>query len=372
MSDTRQKVYFDISIGGKPAGRVVFELFNDIVPKTCENFYKLCEGKAGFCKTKPDTPLCYKNSIFHRVIKNFMLQFGDFTNFDGRGGESVYGEKFEDENFELKHDSPFLLSMANAGPNTNGSQCFITTTATPHLDGKHVVFGKVIQGKRVVRTIENQKTDDNDKPLQDVVISDCGTLPNDYVVPADAEKAPVDQYGDDYEDSLSAEPRADTNDFTSVIKCVNAIKEIGTKVFKEQKYDVALEKYKKCANYVTEYFPDDLSKDQLKELNDLKKSIYLNLALAALKEGSYKDVLEPATQVLHIEGVDEKAQAKALYRRGLAYYNLKDPEMALTDLELAASYQHGDAGILQAIKNAKILKKKQREQQKKQFSKMFT
>ena len=166
-SDNRY-VFFDLhlkdSYKDDKLGKIVIQLFNEEVPKTCNNFSTLIEdGK-------------YNNILFHRIIKGFMIQGGDITNNNGTGGYSIYGDKFEDENFSIKHNTAGLLSMANSGPNTNGSQFFITCGPTPHLDNKHVVFGRVIEGLDVVKLIENQLTDNNDKPIQDCYIKKSGTL----------------------------------------------------------------------------------------------------------------------------------------------------------------------------------------------------
>eukprot|EP00285_Hemiselmis_virescens_P015282 CAMPEP_0173389622 /NCGR_PEP_ID=MMETSP1356-20130122/12769_1 /TAXON_ID=77927 ORGANISM="Hemiselmis virescens, Strain PCC157" /NCGR_SAMPLE_ID=MMETSP1356 /ASSEMBLY_ACC=CAM_ASM_000847 /LENGTH=235 /DNA_ID=CAMNT_0014346835 /DNA_START=17 /DNA_END=724 /DNA_ORIENTATION=+ len=169
-------VFFDVTIGGKNAGRVTMELYADLVPKTAENFRALCTGEKG--KGKSGVPLHFKGSKFHRIIEGFMAQGGDITRGDGRGGESIYGEKFADENLrhKHKHSSPGTLSMANAGPDTNGSQFFITTVATPHLDGRHCVFGKVTDGMDIVKAMEANPTAAGDVPIKPVVIADCGQI----------------------------------------------------------------------------------------------------------------------------------------------------------------------------------------------------
>eukprot|EP01135_Chromosphaera_perkinsii_P005687 Nk52_evm19s358 gene=Nk52_evmTU19s358 len=168
-------VFLDISLGGQPAGRILFELFAHVTPRTAENFRQLCTGE--FRSRVDGTPQGYKGCTFHRIIKDFMIQGGDFLKGNGTGKISIYGDSFEDENFKLKHNEAGLLSMANSGPNSNGCQFFVTCQKAEFLDGKHVVFGKVLEGMLVVRKMENVPTvGQNNKPTIPVVIAQCGQM----------------------------------------------------------------------------------------------------------------------------------------------------------------------------------------------------
>ncbi|KAI5867108.1 cyclophilin-like domain-containing protein [Durotheca rogersii] len=340
-------VFFDVTIGNEPAGRIVFKLYDDVVPKTAENFRSLCTGEKGVGKA--GKPLTYKGSLFHRVIKQFMVQGGDFTNGDGTGGESIYGAKFDDENFQLKHDRPFLLSMANAGPGTNGSQFFITTVPTPHLDGKHVVFGEVKSGKSVVRQIENLRTQ-NDKPVKDAVIADCGQLTADAAKAASSEVKAPDALGDIYEDFPEDDPEQPLT-APRVLRIAQDCKDFGNRAFKEGSLPTGLDKYQKGLRYLNEEpeVKDEDPADTRQKLDALRFTLNCNSALLNLKLEAWAEAERHASAALAVSGVSDAEKGKALYRRGVALIKLKDEDSAVQSLEEAHKLVPGDAAITKEL-----------------------
>ncbi|KAK4174418.1 cyclophilin-like domain-containing protein [Triangularia setosa] len=365
----RSRVFFDVTIGGKPAGRITFELYDDIVPKTAENFRALCTGEKGIGKT--GKPLHYKGSLFHRIIKQFMIQGGDFTAGNGTGGESIYGAKFEDENFQLKHDRPFLLSMANAGPGTNGSQFFITTVPTPHLDGKHVVFGEVLSGKSIVRQLENLTTQD-DKPTKDAVIADCGELSGSDAIAADTKAA--DAYGDEYEDFPEDQATGDeTLAATQILKIASDCKEFGNKAFKAGDLNVALDKYQKGLRYLNEDPDLDNEPEETKtKLSALRISLNTNAALMNFKLEAWDDTVRSADGALAVAGISGKEKAKALYHRGRAQLRLKDEDAALESLGEAQKADPENAAVAKELAEVKKVAAARRAKEKAAYKKFFS
>jgi len=344
----RPRVFFDVTMGGTPVGRVVFELYNDITPKTAENFRCLCTGEKGTGKS--GVPLHFKGSIFHRIIKQFMIQGGDFTAGNGTGGESIYGEKFEDENFEEKHTRPGLLSMANAGPGTNGSQFFITTVNTPHLDGKHVVFGRVIKGMSIVRKLEYTPVV-SDKPISDCVIADCGELQE-----GEDDKIPVPSDGDIYEDFTEDDEQCKNDeDYT---KAAQTIKDYGNTAFRAAQPKLAVEKYEKALRYL------DVVSNPDKEL---KISLLLNKAASALKIPQPDIALESADKAL---AIDPK-NVKGLFRRAQARAAQKEFDEAKKDLLEALKIEPNNTDIRNEFTKIKQYQEATKKKQQDVYSKMF-
>lgn len=393
---TNPIVYFDVTIGGIPQGRILMELFADVVPKTADNFLHLCKGDLK-STTKPDLVLSYKNSIFHRIIPSFMIQGGDFTNHNGTGGESIYGERFQDENFELKHDRPGLLSCANAGPNTNGSQFFITTVPTPHLDGKHVVFGKVVRGLTTVRRIEHTQTGENDLPVKEVKIVDCGEiLPGEdtkYNDESDLSTDILNGDGDIYHDyafdiKYEKDLKDDEVDSKKLIDIALKLKNIGNDYFKKQDFNTAIAKYTKAKRYLDEIHPqpedlDDLTPELKREYFNIKYSLLLNSSQAHIKISRWGNAVDNATELISIYEKfvtnekyklllpSDKELAKAFFRRGISQAKLGEEEEGEIDLRKAKEFNPEDKLIDYEIKRISEIQITRVAEEKKVYQKMF-
>ncbi|KAK4692031.1 peptidyl-prolyl isomerase D, partial [Lecanoromycetidae sp. Uapishka_2] len=299
-----------------------------------------------------------------------MIQGGDFTAGNGTGGESIYGEKFEDENFKLKHTKPFLLSMANAGPGTNGSQFFVTTVSTPHLDGKHVVFGELKEGKSLIRKIENLTTQ-SDKPQRDVIIVDCGQLSREEALKG-IEKKP-DSTGDIYEEFPDDEAKGEEFKGTQILDIATHLKDYGNKAFKSGDLTLALEKYQKGLRYLNEYpeiQPEDPA-ELSKELTHLRFTLHSNSSLLQIKLKSFQAAKKEADAALELEEVSNQERAKASYRKALSLLGLKDDEEAVKNLEEAQKLAPGDAAITKELGAAKKKAAEHTKKEKAAYKKFF-
>ncbi|EFJ28988.1 hypothetical protein SELMODRAFT_92589 [Selaginella moellendorffii] len=355
------RCYMDISIGGELEGRIVVELFADIVPRTAENFRALCTGEKGVGSS--GYPLHYKGVSFHRVIKGFMIQGGDFTAGDGTGGESIYGLKFDDENFKVKHERKGLLSMANSGPNTNGSQFFITTARASHLDGKHVVFGKVLKGMGVIRSMEHAITDDKDRPVNPLVVTECGELPEG----ADDGVSLFWKDGDIFPDWPADLPEQ-PEESAWWVSAVETVKSLGNDCFKRGDYKMALRKYRKALRYLDVCWEkEEIDEEKSNNLRRIKSLVLTNSAACKLRVGDARGALVDTEYAMN----NGEPNVKALFRQGQAYLALNDLEAAVASLSKAQEIQPNDAGIRKELTTAKNKILARRDQERKAYSKMF-
>merc|ERR1712136_545496 len=360
----RPRVYFDISIGGEDVGRIVFELYKDVVPKTVENFRSLCVGFTN----EAGKVLHYKGSIFHRVIKSFMLQGGDFTNFNGTGGESIYGEKFADENFDLKHDKPGLLSMANSGPGTNGSQFFITTSRPSHLNGKHVIFGRVLKGMGLVKEIEEMKTEANDVPQKPVVVADCGEFPVDTKDYGMSEDDGTEDVYPSYPEDLDLDFFLEDNQ-AKVLEICGVIKNAGNTFYRSKEYSKAVRKYTKACRYLSSLRDamGTTEDEEEEKIRAVEVPLKLNIAACHLANKSWDDARKECEDVIEVQ----ESNSKAIFRRGQALLGMNDFDGALKDLQKVRELRPDDKGVLNEIARAKKAKLDMVKKEKQLYSKMF-
>jgi peptidyl-prolyl isomerase D len=359
---SRQRCYLDISIDKRYVGRVVIELFNDITPKTCENFRVFCTGENG--KTQDEKhDLHFKGSPFHRIIKGFMIQGGDFIRGNGQGGSSIYGPEFDDENFQLKHDAPFLLSMANHGPNTNASQFFITVAPTPHLDDKHVVFGKVIKGQDVVTECENVEvdTDNQHKPKTPVIISACGAL-------AEGEDDGVQTDPADIYPNLPELSKVDFANISVVLVVAESIRQLGNKSFEKADHRKALNMYIKALRYL-----QTASKKKTVAAEDKAKLKKAELPCRSNKAACHLQLkdFDAAAKECNVVLKEEPENVKVLFRLAQAQSNMKDFDAALENLKKCNTLDPSNKPVIAFFESTKKKREIYNEHQQKKMSAMF-
>ncbi|CCK73470.1 peptidylprolyl isomerase CPR7 NDAI_0G04870 [Naumovozyma dairenensis CBS 421] len=394
MNGPNKLVYLDISIDSKPIGRIVCQLFNDAAPKASNNFYHLCQGDVTI--EGQSNPVTLKGNHFHRVIKNFMIQAGDIvygsdinekSDNIGKGGCSIFATSdeinssdsdiscygnFEDENLG-EFNEPFYLAMANTGsPNTNSSQFFITTFASPHLNGKHSIFGEVIHGKSVVRTIENSPVDSDGFPASSIKIENCGSWEESMGVPL--YNASSDPIGNDiYDENPTDDTHIEPDDFNAAYDAADCIKNSGSLLFKKKDFQNAYFKYRKSLKYVNEYIPEpDVDQVNNEKFTTLKMKLYLNLSLVLFNLKKLDDAILYCNYLLDMENVPSLDKAKAYYRRGNCNFSKKHYEVSLKDYKTCKEYNPDDKIIDQKIEQVEKILSEKKEKTKKSIAKFFS
>ncbi|CAL7936946.1 unnamed protein product [Xylocopa violacea] len=334
-------VFLDIAIETEKVGRIVIELFKDVVPRTAENFRALCTGEKGIGIN--GKKLHYKGSIFHKVLSPIMIQGGDIINFDGTSGESIYGAQFEDENFKLSHSSEGLLSMVNEGhPNSNSSQFIITLSPSLHLDNTNVVFGKVLKGMGVVTEVSQVETDVKDTPIKRIHIVDCGELKQDQnwgLEENDGTEDVFTPWPEDWNYSTNIK----NLDQKYMMEVVRKIKDSGNHYYLRKNYIDAGRKYKKALRYYKWMIKTaDVPDSSNESVENTKVALLLNLAAVKLKGKNYRDALNLCSEVLQLNNNN----SKALFRRSQAYMGLNEYNLALLDLRQALLESPNNKDIL--------------------------
>nr|XP_022913383.1 peptidyl-prolyl cis-trans isomerase D-like isoform X1 [Onthophagus taurus] len=352
-------VYLDIQIGNERAGRIIIELFDQLVPKAAANFKALCTGEKGIGEY--GKKLHYKGNTFHRVVPQFMVQGGDIINCDGTGGESIYGPSFEDENFTIMHDNKGTVGMANQGPNTNGSQFYITTVPCHHLDGLNVAIGRVKKGLGIVEEMQ-QLPRENEVPLKKCMIVDCGVIKNGEPLNIEENDGTEDVYPP-YPEDWDVESKDVDKEYKNA---VNHIKNSGNAYYYKCDYVHSERKYKKSLRYLEAWLKRHKKQNHPK-VTELKSILLINIAAVLLKKKEYRETIKICTQVLSID----PKNVKALMRRGCAKLGIKDYNDAIRDFRhiLALDPKNKTALVNFQVAKQCMLDYTKREQEL--FSKMF-
>ncbi|KAK0176110.1 hypothetical protein PV328_000278 [Microctonus aethiopoides] len=365
-------VFLDIVLDDEKVGRLIIELFKNVVPRTAENFRALCTGEKGIGVN--GKKLHYKGSIFHKMVPNFMIQGGDIINFDGTSGESIHGQYFDDESFEISHSERGYLSAVNEGrPNTNSSQFIITTDPSTHLDNTNVAFGKVIRGMGVIDEIVQKCTSIKDKPQQTIKIIDCGEIKHDEdwgLIEPDGTSDLFPAWPEDWDYVIKLKNNTDKQqaDHNYVEEVIEKIKQSGNYHYGKKKYPEADRKYSKALRYYNWIIQSGNISDNLNILlTDLRVSILLNQSAVYLKRHKYRDALNVCNKVLSID----ENNSKALFRCSQAHVYLNDYDIGLAGLKKLYAANPNNKEILREIKKVETMMQNYLIMEKRTYQRMF-